>query len=339
MNYNILNWDKLNLKNPVHMNTVKYAMANYMRSPSTAFNPNKEFMKARRHAVSLQNMATVSDFPEYLTNLFAKFQTMPIYDMGYEAIFDIRPLSGTDGYDVYATEDNIQFVKILPGGTVKYYGQAGAKYRVYVDFYGGGAAIDHRLLYARDFYRIEELLTALRNRAYIKKASVAYGLIEAIGAGINVAWQNLDPSTLANTDATYTMNRDAQTMVTARNTLIANNLTKGYVPDGLTQTFVILCPYQLTQRIKRALAYRRQEMIDATTEVPGNFVVIETTMLASSTQYYMIIPKGKSTGATLLDLTQFNEFNQDNLTEKIADWMAFGFDIGDTQQFARLAIS
>jgi len=298
----------------------------------------QNFRKTKKAIYGLQNLSTATDFPEFLNDLRKKFQTLPIFDEGYRAIFDIRDLSGTDGWDVYTETDSITFVKIKPGGKIEYHGHSGAKYRVYVDYYGGGYGVDRRLIDTRNFYEIEKGLVALRNRAYIKTAAVFYALIEAIGSGQNIAWQAPDPSTLPNTADTYTANRDAQTIALAVRTLIANNKSKGYMSAGLNTAFFLLYPYQIDIRIRMAL---KLTLLSTIGEKYINFILvpIQTTMLAAADKYYVGIAKNKLEGGELLALTQFNEFNQDNYTEKIAHWKAFGANIGDEEQIQRCAIA
>jgi hypothetical protein len=310
---------------------------------SILFKNKEEFTKVqnlRKGIAQIQNLSTTADFPEFLNDLFKQFLDKPISDIGYQAIYDIRNLSGSDGWDVYTETSDFEFPLIYPGGRISYYTHSGAKYRSYVDYYGGGNGIDQRLIDSRDFVSIERMIELARSVVMKKEAQVAYALIEAIGSGQNIAWQNPDPAALANTDATYTANRDAQTLCKAAETLITNNKDKGLMPDGLNTTFWVLHPYQLQKRLQKANSLRLQSFDNSNREISTyNFVFINTTLLAASTSYYVGIPKGKMTGGILLNLTQFTQFSQSNYMQDIAHWKAFGFDIGDEEQIQRCATS
>lgn len=287
----------------------------------------------------LQMMSTADDFPAYLEKLFIEFSEMTMFDSGYEAIFDTRKLPlGEDGYDVYTTGNNYQFKKINPGGSIIYGSSAGEKYKVYVEFYGGGAGIDQRLIYTKNFYQIQKDVLKLRNAAFLKKAQVAYGLLDALGAGINIAWTAAIDA-LASGTAGYTAQRDIATMNLARKTIIGNTKdTVEYYPAGIMGTpFQIIAPYQLEDRIRSAMTYKG---VDQSGKLSGAWAKpIYTTLLAASTSYYVVLPKGKITAANHLALQQFMQFNQSNFSNEIADWMSFAFDVGDTNQVARCAIS
>jgi hypothetical protein len=358
-NYQVVNWDKLfpanvNLADVLRdndaMKNFGEAIAHYFALPS--LNPpawlpqSTELQNFRRdkraffeHGYQIQNIATTSSFEEFYNNLQARFKTMPIYDEGYKLIYRDIPLSGTDGWDVQTMSSSVTFQKILPGGKIQYHGASDTKYHVYIDFYGGGVGIDMRLIMTRQWVQIEDMLSFLRNSAYLKKAQVHYALIEAVGSGQNITWQNPDPSTLPNTDSAYTANRDVQTLNKAAETLITNLKDIGLLPNGMATTFIVLAPFQLQTRLRKALNVSMQAYDSSVKLSNYMFQPIYTTLLSSATSYYVIVPGGKIQTAELLSLTQFQQFNQTNYTQDIANWMAYGATIGSELQVQRCAIS
>jgi hypothetical protein len=299
----------------------------------------QNFREVKNRKFELQNIATVTDYEEFFNDLKKQFETMTVFDddEGYRLIFDMFPLEGTDGWDTRTSTFNTEARRIYPGENIYYYGGADSKYRVYVAYYGAGYALERYLVDTRQFIKIERDLFNMRKVMMNKKAAVFYALIEAIGAGQNIAWQNPVPATLPNTADTYTANRDVQTIQLAVNTLYANNKNKGY-NYGMNTPLFILYPYQLDARIRMALNLTMSTW--ATQKWLTNpFVLIKTDQLSSSSSYYIGIPKNKAEGGELLNLTQFNLFNMDNYTEKFAHWMAYGGNIGDEQQFQRCASS
>lgn len=294
---------------------------------------------------AIQNMTTQTDYPEFLTNLYKQIDIMEPFDTEWLWFYDWRPLQA-GGFDIALQEDNVTTHKTPPGQSVKYYGTSASKYRVYAKWYSTGIAVDRRLLYDRDFYTIEKDLMAQKQASDRKKAEVAYTLMEAITvgnypAGRDIVWQAPDPSGLAVTDSKYTMSRDAETLNKAAETLVEENKNRpGVLTNGANTVFHVLVPHQLTKRIGRALNYTVQEYAGST-KATGNytFVLHTTTMLTSSTDYYVGIPKGETVGGSLLNFTRFSEFNKDLFADENAAWESYAFNIGNTEQLLRCKTS
>ena len=337
----VKDWDAVDFENEQHWKKLMHAFAYYLAKPSDFGVPGvvsdvelQNFRREKQKIYQLQNISQIDDFVERINTLMGSFKTMDIYDEGYKAIYEIAPLSGDNGWDVRTITDSIVFSEMKEGQHISYYGWSDAIYRAYVKFYGGGVGIDRQTILSRQYANVEEGIMRLRNAAYLKMAAVAYALIEAIGAGQNIAWQTAVPA-VAVTDYKYNALRDALTIDLATRTLYENNKDKGIMPRGLNTPFVILYPYQLDFRIRGALSVPMEAYMGSEKILNFNYVTVKTDMLSASNVYYVLIPKGKTQGRELLNLTQFAKFNQDNFQEQIADWMAFGFNIGDEEQFQR----
>jgi len=289
----------------------------------------------------IQNITTGTDYPEFLTNLFKRIDIMEPFDNEWLWFYDWRPMQ-SGGFDMALEEDNVTTHQTPPGQSVKYYGTSGSKYRVYAKWYSTGVAVDRRLLYDRDFYTIEKDLMRQKQASDRKKAEVAYTLIEAITAGNypagrDIVWQAPDPTLMATSDSKYTMSRDAETLNKAAETLVEENKNRpGVLTNSDKTAFHVLVPHQLTKRINNALNYTVQEYAGST-KATGNytFVLHTTTMLTSSTDYYVGIPKGETVGGSLLNFTRFSEFNKDLFADENAAWESNAFNLGNTEQFTR----
>jgi len=294
---------------------------------------------------AIQNMTTQTDYPEFLTNLYRQIDIMEPFDNEWLWFYDWRPLS-SGGFDVSLKEDNVTTHQTPPGQSVKYYGTSASKYRVYAKWYSTGIAVDRRLLYDRDFYTIEKDLMAQKQASDRKKAEVAYTLLEAITvgnypAGRDIVWQDPDPAGMLVSNSRYTMSRDAETLNKAAETLVEENKNRpGVLTNGANTVFHVLVPHQLTKRIANALTYTVQEYAGST-KATGNytFVLHTTTMLTSSTEYYVGIPKGETVGGSLLNFTKFSEFNKDMFADENAAWESYAFSIGNTEQLTRCKTS
>lgn len=344
----ISNWDKVDFDNPKHRAQLVGALQYFMALPDKfipeKFEENAQFMaqhKEIRELHQAQLFTTTADFPTSILPVIEKFHQAPLYDNGYEAIFDVRDFSGSgrNGFDILDVVSGLTFKKVNPGGKVKVYQMSGTKEHVYFDFYGGALGWHRQLFDDREYWTIEDNAVEFRNKAYQFRASVFYALIEAVGAGANVAWQNPDPATLANTDRTYNANRDAQTINLAAQNIILNCANKGYGISAGNANFIVLVPLQLRGRIRKALGVLLDSFAGSDKHVDYSVSMITTTMLATTNVYYVILPKRRLKAGYRMDLTMFSDFDILSYSDVVAGWQRYGGAIGDTDQIARCAIS
>jgi len=295
---------------------------------------------SKRVAAAVQAFGTSGDFPTRMNEIFEKFHLTTLYDSGYEQIFDVMDFTGTNesGFDLVDVEDGLTFRKVPVDGKAHIFKMAGEKVSVEFDIYGAGLGWHRTLIDDKKWWTLEDNAIAFRNKYYSDKAAVFYALIEAISAAQNITWQNPEPSTLANTNELYTANRDAQTLNKAAETIIGNVKDKGF---GITLAtpFVVLTPYQIAGRLNRALSLMLQAVAGSATQAVYRFTPIVTTMLASSTSYYVCIPKIKAKAANRMDLTIFNKFDEESYTDVAVGWGRYAGAIGDEEQFQRCAIA
>jgi hypothetical protein len=297
---------------------------------------NSRFRVDKKMA-SVQNLTSLTDYPEFLNNLIKTIETMDAFDDEWRNFFDVRPMNNNDSFTVYLTDTDIPFDQVAIGQSTVYGGGDGDKYDVYAKWYTGGYGLMYQLVKSRNFFRIAQLATAHRQAANIKKASVVYALIEAMAATIDITWQAPVPAGLAVTDRAYRASRDAETINLAIQNLKEDNLDQpSIMPAGLNSVkFAILCHYKHKNRLKRALNYTQQDVPGAMPQVDEQVAIHQTSLLVSEAYYYVGIPMGENVFGQLLDFSTWSEFDQNTLADQTAGWESYAANIGRTAQWVR----
>lgn len=337
----IKDWSQVDFKNPDHRKKVSGALQYFLTLPDKFSHVSGQEKEKKLLRAALQEFATTGDFPTSILPIIEKFHITTHYDTGYEEIFDIRDFSGSrrNGFDMLDVESGLTFRKVKVGEKLKVYKMAGAKARVYFEFYGGALGWHRQLFDDEEYWTLEDNAIEFRNKAYSYRAQIFYALIEALSAGQNLAWQDPDPSTLPNTNELYTANRDAQTMNKAAADILEDVKGKGYGVSPEETTFIVLTPLQLRGRIRKALNVMQQAVSGSKTQIDYNFRQITTLMLTTTNVYYVILPKKKLKGGYRMDLRLFSDFDILSYTDTQAGWMRYGGAIGDIQQLVRCSIS
>lgn len=295
---------------------------------------------AEKYRAALQAFGNAGDFPAAVNQILEKFHAQPAYDNGFEEIFDIRDFTGTNeaGFDILDVEDGLAFKKVAEGDKALIYKMAGSKVSVEFDMYGGGLGWSRRLIDDKKYWSLEDNAVAFVNKSAEQKAGVFYALIEAVGAGENITWQ-AHPDGVASGTANYLAGRDAATLDKAAETIFIDVKDKGYGVTAGNTTLTVLAPLQLVGRLNRALGLLIQGFSGSPNQVGYKFRLIPTTMLDTTTVYYVILPKIKAKGGNRMNLTIFNKFDETAYADIAVGWMRYGGAIGDVEQFKRCAIS
>lgn len=337
----VKDWNKINLKSKEDRKKVAGALQYFLTKPDLFAHNEQERAYKGEISKAYQAFGTPDDFPTSIVDIMKKFQLSTYYDNGYEQVFDVLNLTGykRNGFDILDVTDGLTFAKIPIGGKLQVYKMAGEKSHVYFDAYGGALGWHRTLIDDEEYWTLENNARAFRNKAYSHRASVFYALIDALGAGINLAWQAPDPAALANTDPTYTANRDAQTLNKAAETILLAVRNKGYGISVDNTQLIVLCPLQLKGRLQKALSVNLQAFSGSKSQINYTFRQITTTMLSASDKYYVILPKFKAMIGYRMDLTLFNAFDMLSYTDTQAGWMRYGGAIGDSEQFVRCSVA
>lgn len=299
--------------------------------------------KAQQAYGDLQNISTTTGFEEHLDSIRKQFQTIEAFadNDGYRLVYDMFDPSPKSWWRVETQTHSVIAKRMYEGENLQYRGHASSSYIVDCYPYASGFALTRNLIKERNWVKLEKGLINQRKTMINKKAAVAYALIEAIGAGQDIAWQPV-PGAIPNTEPTYTAIRDALTITAAANSLYANNKNKiDYAVGGnlMNTPLVLIYPYQLDFRIRTALTLMLNSQNSSEKYVNAPIVKIKTDQFASATSYYLGIPKGKNEGGEMMDIELFNQFNQTNYTEEFASWAWYNFNIGDVEQWQRCLTS
>lgn len=304
-------------------------------------NPLMKAQEIKSAMLKVQEFSTTEDFPTSVLQVLEKYHLTTAYDVGYQSIFQINDFTGSNrnGFEISDVQSGLTFAKTKEGEKIDVYQMSGSKATVTFDYYGGALGWHRRLFEDQEYWALEDNAIEFRNKSMAKMASAYYALIEAIAATRDIAWTAPVPSALATSDNNYVANRDAQTMNAAALNIIDAVKGKGYGIDPQNVSFVVLCPIALKGRLRRALSLMLQPVTGSQPQVDFNFQIIATTMLSSSSYYYVALPKLKAKGGTRMNLRIFTAFDQLSYTDVSAGWMRFGGAIGDQEQFCRCSIA
>ena len=313
----------------------KGAINHFLRTPSSVH--TRISGQVQEFVRRVQELTTTSDFPANVKDALATFRPSDEeIDTGYEQIFDIRDFTQTnkDGFKIRDTSSGLTFAAIKKGAKVKVFKVTGSEVSVDFSAYGGALEWDKTWFDDQDWWSIEDRAKLFRYQWYYDKAEAFYGLIDALAAGINVAWQT---TAVAATDPLYQLERDVQTINAACGEIVTALSGAGY---GITQKsqFQIVAPLQLMQRVVRAMAasYTLPNANNAT-QIVYNVTPIFTTHLDATDSYYVCVPKNKAKAGNRQDLTVLTDFDILAYAELAAGWGRYGGAISETDQFRRCA--
>lgn len=351
MNGRILkNWKDFDYKNPKHREKLCGALQFFFSSPDL-FIPerfrgkdavSKKFVEKRKvQRAAMQAFATLDDFPTTPKEVIEKFHEIPLYDNGFEQIFDVRDYSGSrrDGFSMLTVQSGLTFRRVMTGEKLKVYQMSGDKEYVFFDYYGGALNWHRSLFDNQDYWTIEDNAIEFRNEAYRIRAATFYALLEAAAAlKAVIAWQVGDDTLAAGTRG-YMASRDVATMNLAAETILLACANKGYGISPQTANFIVLTPLQLRGRIRLAMQFQQDPFSGSAKHLDYNFQQVTTTMLATTDEYIVALPKKKFKAGYRMDLTTFTDFDILAYVDTIAGWMAYGGAVGDSDQLERCAIA
>ncbi len=340
------------IDNPEARRMVRGALNRFLVEPTTppfkaaaqAFASTGDALSAR--SALIQAFGTSADFPTSVLEVLDKFYQTTYFDTGYEQIFDMKDLrnSNRNGFDIMDVESGLTFAKVPEGMKAKLYKFSGEKTSVTLDMYGGGLSWSRRLFDDKEYWTIEDNAIYFRNKAYSSKAQDFYDLIDAVAATYDLAWQAVTGA-VPNTNENYVPIRDVNTINKACENILlrltGNAVGTADLGMGVTPAseFIILAPIQLKGRIARAMGMVQQPFAGSTTQLYYNVRPVYSLMLASSTEYYVILPKQKIQGANRMDLTIMSDFDIESYADIAVGWQRYGGAIGEIKQIVRCSTS
>jgi hypothetical protein len=252
--------------------------------------------------------------------------TIKTPDRGYELLFDEVDMrqSVSSAFEVLDVTGGVTFYQQLAGEEAKLSKiPASAKTQVsFLRFTGGFPILDDWLRF-NQYYKIDQLTAETVKKWYNQKATNMYGLLAALGSGINESFATDDVTTINNACAQILTDLEAA----------------GYAVDENSQ-FVITCNPKLRGRVFKAIAATFINPNANNNQILYNIsAVISTTKLAN-TSYYVSLPGGKSLRGEWDDLNARPP--QRNELKLGADhvWTgAYNAIIAESKQYRRCALS
>lgn len=302
-----------------------------------------EILAKKMLQAGVQMYTTKGDFPAEILDVIEKYHTgIEDVDTGWRSVFDVLDFKNTkkNGFKIRDVSSTLTFRKVPTGDKVDVYEMSGSDAEVPFDRYGGALGWDRTWFDDEDYWQATDTALEFRNKYFNDMADVHYGLVEALGAGINLAWQAPSPAALANTDAQYELSRDINTINEGCRLIIEALDDQGMSVTANTQ-LGILAPLALRARLNRALgatmgmaSLRNPTQVEFAVDVP-----IYTTRLTSNTVWYLYLPGKKSKSGIRQDLTMFSDFDILAYADVTAGWGRYGAGIGEASQFKRCSIA
>jgi len=343
-------WKEYDHENPKHREKLGQALQFFISQPDL-FIPerysgtdalSKKFQEKRKVLrASMQAFANLSDFPATAKEVIDKYHEIPLYDNGFEQIFDVKDYAGSrrDGFSISTVQSGLTFRKILSGEKLKVYQMSGDKAYVYFDTYGGALNWGRTLFEDQDYWTIEDNAIEFRNEAFRIRAATFYALLEAAAAAkVIIPWTVGDDVLAAGTRG-HTASNDVATMNLAAQTILLACANKGYGISPDAATFIVLTPLQLRGRIKLAMQFQQDPFSGSAKHLDYNFRQVTTTMLATTDEYIVCLPKKKFKAGYRMDLKTYTDFDILSFVDTVAGWMRYGGAVGDSDQLERCATS
>ena len=308
------------------------------------FTASGERFAAQRQRLEarLQAFGTPGDFETTIHEVIQKYQALPMFDTGYEQVFDMIDArnSNDDGFTIYDVTDGLTFSKVPIGKPAQVYSMSGSKVEVGYDLYGAGLGWHRTMIEDRKFWQLENNAKTFINKANYTKAASFYALIEAVGDGNanqRVTWQ-AHPDGVASGTSGYLAGRDAATLNAAALKIFTDVKDKGYSVSFNTPLKVV-CPFALVGRLNNALKLVLQGFDGSPNQVAYTFQLVPTLLLSTASYYHVCLPKNKLVGGNRMDLKIFDEFKAETYSDVAYGWMRFGGAVADQQQIVRCAIA
>lgn len=251
-------------------------------------------------------------------------------DLGYEKIYKLVDMRGSnlDHFTIDKAASSVSWRQVDDGEKVEL-APMNDKENVltvyYLTFKAAIGFLDDWWRY-NHFWKMDDVLEQFRLTRQMKKSEIAYGLIEALGSGINQAWDTNLISTIDNACIQIVDDVEGQ----------------GY---GLPENpeFDILCPPQCFRAVAFALDALGNPFAQVDSKVSRiNYTinnVITSRRLKDKTKFYVILSGYQTKSGVWMDLQMESRRDIFKSAEEMVGKEQYNFGIGNAKQFKRLPIS
>ncbi|MCB1627453.1 MAG: hypothetical protein KDI48_06960 [Xanthomonadales bacterium] len=256
---------------------------------------------------------------------------MPELDVGYLPLFSLVDLRGSSSssFEINDTNAGLSWSQRKPGEATKIRRAfTEAQTTVSVLEFSEGLGILDRWLQFNQFWTVADAVAEFIAKEADKRASMHYGLLTALGAGINQAFS---------TDDATTFNAAAASILRAAQ-------SSGYGVGANAQLDIVCAPEHVGRILRMLDATRGSPMIAfGTQSQPIAFtvrnVIASAHIPANSTGYYLVLPGRKLKRAVWKDITL--ESSRD-IYASATDWVGvtqYNAAVGDSGQIRRVLFS
>ena len=289
--------------------------------------------RARRGLVAagVREITTASDFPDEIKKIIDVYHVgQKELDLGWQKLFWVRDFTGIpcSQYYIRTATSGLTFKKLLPGEAARVYPVGAGDTPVSFDRYGGALEFLDQWFRDQETWRIEDRARIFRYTYYDEQADAAYLLIEALGAGQNVALQGA-----AGDDQVV---RDIATIDYAIS-LILEDLEATEVPASDKSTFVVVAPNRLRGRISHALSLGFSRGSVDRQEVDYNVSPVFTQKFAAADSYYVGLAGEKIQFSIRQDLEVETGRNIMSAASQAVGFGRYGGAIAEEAQLRRCA--
>jgi hypothetical protein len=247
-------------------------------------------------------------------------------DRGYEALFALVDMlnSTSKTFEIASVTGGVTFYQVAPGEEAKLskLPSAGKVDVGMLRFIGGFAILDDWLRF-NELYKIDDLTRDTITRWYDQKANLFYGLLTALAAGVNQAFDTDDVTTINKACAQILVDMEAA----------------GYAVSAASQ-FYITCHPTLLARIYKALAAVFTNPNANNNQIVYNIAGVIPTAKIASTSYYVTLPGIKAKRGEWENLNTRPAQRNELVLGADHVWTgAYNGAIAETKQFRRCSLS
>lgn len=274
--YQMIDWNKADVNSSHGTNVLKRALNKYFGN------------KQRENIEHVKHFTMRGDFPAdgapYMEHITREIGA----DLGWMSVFKTIDFTtgdgagGESGFDVLTKGSGLVLQQVNDGDAALVYQAQGDSVRIPFVTYSGGLLYIRTLIQDGRWWDLEDTFGEIGNAYNEALAASHYDLLDAMGAGIDLAWQAPTPAALPDTDANFVISRDSNTINEAIIQIIDG--ADGWQGINASTQFAVVCPLELAQRCRQAVASDQYGV----KRVGFNVAVYPTTYLAANDEYYVV---------------------------------------------------
>lgn len=275
----IIKWQQANWNTKEGTAKIADAVNNFYRKQNSFIN--------KWSTSKIDHFTVRGDFPAEAYPWLEQMRKTVPPDIGWSKVFRILDFrsgdgaGGESGFDIACAGSGVYFEELKPGERIKLKQAKGTSMRVPFVMYADGISWERTLLQDGRWWDMDDNMREIANAYNLCLAKTLYALIEAVGASNDTSWQNPTPGGLSVNDYNYVASRDANTIDEAIFKIIENADNWGGI--NVHTTFVIVAPYRLRGRLKRALS----EDTYGFKGTDFNIQTVLTSHLTDNSKYYV----------------------------------------------------